>query len=695
MIDILLQALLAGALQVPGPPTGLEVERATNPASVGDNRPDFRATNPGPGAATRYRIQVSTVSDFSSITHWDGPAGGTAFAPSVPQGSQTSEIPYGATGTVISALSWNTLFHWRIKFWNSSGEGAWSTEAAAFTMASPSASASANLNGLQTGDSWRMIGVPVANGTSVSATELLDDGAFLFRWEEPTRLWIQLGSSDFLDGARGYYLYTPLGATVDLAQGTVASGTQTFSLSRTGLPAATGQEVVDGRPRNGYRGWNFLSNPFNAPILWDRPVDGGHVRRTRVSASHSKWNGTQYLVYNARRQRGAAGPLIEPFQGFFVQALSGSNSISILQPSPTSGGPLSVAPKRGAAAPGDPNEWGLELEARSGSALDTENVAAVAFESLDEWDESDSEEPGPGTTTWLLLSFEHWDWIDEPRDYTHDTRRTPVDIGDEVVWNLTLSGNTGLPATITWPNVDRLATAEWVFTLEDPAGPSSVDLASTPSYETGPVNGSYPLLLRARRLTEFRGSLEVSLSLPGPQPGVVAPGTAGVRMLDLELAARSEPVRVDGLTVTHVGAGDPAEASVWLYRSGAPIAGPVSLSGGNAVFAGLDATLPADAPEIWTVVYDFSTSASGTYQAGVAAASISGTGVYSLKAMTPASAAITGPEATVSAPASGGGGGGGCGLTGLEGLLLAGLLARRFRRGLPGRPPLPSAAPLR
>jgi hypothetical protein len=682
---VLTQLLLAGLLpsvkgQVPSAPTGLQVEQATNPTAVDDNTPDFRATHagpPGPPArpATRYRIQVSTDTTFAAVSHWDGPAGGVAFGGSgVPVGSQCPEIAYGAGGGTVNPLHWNTTYSWRIKFWNNQGEGPFSFPAL-FGMAAPSAVASANGNGSPGSDSWRLIGVPIAPGTTVPATELLDDVSLLYRWNEPTRTYTEVGSGDVLEGGVGYYAYTAPGAPLDLLQGTVASGTQTLSFSWTNLPAPTGQEIVEGKPRNAFQGNHFVVNPFNAPISWNGVALGGHVTRTSISPSYHKWDGSQYLVYNGFSGSGDAGPTIVPFQAIGIVALSGSNSLEINEPAPVSGGPL-LAAAAGAASP-DANSWELVLEARSAGALDTQNIAGVHPESQDTWDERDSEEPGAGSATWVLVSFDHWSWAVSPRDYTHDVRKTPVNAGDEVVWDVTVRGNTGQPVTLTWPGLASLPTADWTFTLEDPGTGASVDLTASSSYDTGPVSAPYPLVLRARRLTDLVGTLEVR-GAGGAPPSPVLAGTTGVGMLDVEFRALAEPVTVNSVQVDHQGTGGPARVSVSLWRAGARIAGPASFSGTSATFAGLSETVAPDAPQVWSVVYDFSAAASGTYRAAVPAGQVRGTGVYSGRAVVPAAATIVGQETSVVAPARGGGGS--CGLLGWDGVLAVFLTIRWVRR---------------
>jgi hypothetical protein len=661
MIPALTLAILLQT--APGTPSNLEVERTAAPASVGDNTPDFRAMVTG-AQATRYRIQVQK----GTTNIWS--RGWTAMTATNP-GAYCPEIAY-AGGT---ALLWNTPYRWRIGFANTR-TGPWSPYAP-FTMAAPSGIASGNGNGSPGGASWRFIGVPIRVGTTVPASELLDDVSVLYRVDEPTRAWVPMASGDVLEGGRGYLAWTAAGAPLDLFQGTVASGVQRRSFPYTTLAAPAGQEVIDGVAANSYRGNCLACNPFNAAISWDTPARGGHVSRQNISAAYWKWDGTQYLTYNASSRTGPAGPAIAPFQAFGIIALGATNRLSISQPPPTTGAPKLLAK----TLTPSPNRWGLNLEVRSSTALDTDTVAGIDFESHEAWDERDTEEPGAGTATWVLASFDHKDWSVNPRSYTHDFRPTPVNAGDEVSWTLTLDGNTNAAATVTWPGVASIPSSEWALTLEDPAAGTSADLLADSSLDVAAVNGPRTLVLRARRLADFTGGLEVRAD-PGGHvpPAEVEEWRVGVRMLKVELEAVEEPVVVETLTVRNAGTGDPGQVWVSLVEGAHRIAGPSSFTGGAVTWTGLSERIEPDAPETWAVVFDFGDFAAGTYGVEVETGRVGGTGAYSSRSIAGGTGTVQGAETTVKPMAVAGDESGRCGLLGLEFLLLAPFVLVRRRR---------------
>lgn len=115
----------------PSAASGLLVEGQTNPTDIQDANPQFSAIYNDPDAsdiATHYQMQISTLSDFSSI-FWDSTK--TILASSTSQGSRIQDITYN--GTALASL---TTYYWRIKFWDDEGnQGQWSTSTDSFSVA--------------------------------------------------------------------------------------------------------------------------------------------------------------------------------------------------------------------------------------------------------------------------------------------------------------------------------------------------------------------------------------------------------------------------------------------------------------------------------------------------------------------------------------------------------------------------------
>jgi hypothetical protein len=533
--------LVSGFLSPQGnPPSNPQTDQVTAPAAVTHNRPDFEAQNNLGVTANRFQIQLTTASDPTFVTPlWNSaaPNAGTNFPgnATVANGLGSPAIPYGqgtANLLTLPLMNWNTSYLWRAKF---GSNGTWNnafSAAAPFTMAAPSQSISQQSNnGSASGWSWRFISVPVAYGTSVPAAQLLNFVSPIYRLDEPSRTWVALGMTDPLEGGRGYLTWAPPTAVLSLTQGSVAAGVPptldgtgatttpsylfpdaafpTYQFSYTTLAVPTGQEITDGQPANAYRGNALFGNPFYAPISWRSSTTAGppfgQIARLNISYAMYKWDGTQYLTYNGVTLVGSAGEWIAPFQAVGIWIQDPAWQLYVNTPPPLAPPAQKMAPAllSGPAVPLDPDRWHLMMEARSGTALDTENAFGIDPQADDAWDIMDSEEPGAGTSTWVLVYFDHTlDWTKYPRKYTHDFRKTPTKAGDQVVWNFTVDGNTNLPATLTWPNLASIPAGNWKLTLEDPANSAVLDLSTASSYDTLPVNGPSILTLRATRLTD-------------------------------------------------------------------------------------------------------------------------------------------------------------------------------------------------
>lgn len=115
--------------KAPNAPTSLETEEAVNPIQVEDITPEFSAihTDPDGDAATAYRIQVNTASDFTGTMMWESNKQNMS---STSHSNRSPEIPYA--GTTLAKDG--TKYYWRIKFFDSkNAESSWS-QVANFTM---------------------------------------------------------------------------------------------------------------------------------------------------------------------------------------------------------------------------------------------------------------------------------------------------------------------------------------------------------------------------------------------------------------------------------------------------------------------------------------------------------------------------------------------------------------------------------
>jgi RHS repeat-associated protein len=114
----------------PTAPSVLYAEGQTNPTNISDPIPEFSAiyNDPDNGdIATKYKLQVSTSSNFTSI-FWDS---STTSMASTTKGTRSPDVIYSG-----SSLASSTTYYWRIKFWDDeNAEGAWSTTTATLSLA--------------------------------------------------------------------------------------------------------------------------------------------------------------------------------------------------------------------------------------------------------------------------------------------------------------------------------------------------------------------------------------------------------------------------------------------------------------------------------------------------------------------------------------------------------------------------------
>ena len=109
----------------PTAPTDLLTEIETNPQFLSTSTPKLSAIFNDPDSndtSSKFEIEVNTSSDFTGTSMWD--TGETAIT-TINSGDRSSDITYAG-----SALSSNTTYYWRIKFWDSTDEESpWSSTA--------------------------------------------------------------------------------------------------------------------------------------------------------------------------------------------------------------------------------------------------------------------------------------------------------------------------------------------------------------------------------------------------------------------------------------------------------------------------------------------------------------------------------------------------------------------------------------
>lgn len=155
-------------------------------------------------------------------------------------------------------------------------------------------------------------------------------------------------------------------------------------------------------------GYNLIGNPFPYRVSW------ANSRRPSSDSVESwlwKFDGTGFQQ---------EGNVMEPFTGYFLKSLRRGVTIAI---NPADISPGIVMPKTERTmrefAQG---EWELAISASNGIGSDNDNIAGVLRSAKEEWDAEDFSEPPAAPTDYLVVSFNHGDWKNNPGRYAGDFR---------------------------------------------------------------------------------------------------------------------------------------------------------------------------------------------------------------------------------------------------------------------------------
>jgi hypothetical protein len=376
---------------------------------------------------------------------------------------------------------------------------------------------------------------------------------------------------------------------------------------------------------------------------------------------------------------------IPPFMGLWVQALKANAAVRFVAGSSNFPDVPPVTTE---------NAWYLSMKAESNGGVDFGMNLGVHPLASDGYDTRDTMRMAGN----LLpeVSVPHSDWGSQAGNYIMDTRKTVLNQGEQVVWNLTVKGEQGKEVTISALNLGDLPTAAWIYQIEDPDTGGGVTLSvANPSYTYIQGAAAKTLVLRATRSIAFVGSLGVTLGSNSPMGGNVAQNEVGVVMVQVKAEAQLEGIFVNKITVKAEGTADDVAlvGGVRLYRDtngdGQPdtlMAGPSTFSAddGTIEFSGLSELINGGEHVYWVVVYDIGGQGSGTLRVKIVPNQIQATGELSGASIWGSGPDIEGAEKTLLAPVpvAATEGNGSCGLLGIEVLLLMGLakMRRRFRR---------------
>lgn len=221
--------------------------------------------------------------------------------------------------------------------------------------------------------------------------------------------------------------------------------------------------LTDPFRRSLQQGWNFVGTPFPVPV----PVSNLQTRSGSPITLRSFRNGS----YNAANE-----PVTEmmPFEGYAVFAPA-ATTLTIQPPLPGSETKALTAKSTSPASP--PGfRWFLRVRGTAGTGWDTDNVAAVHVNAIDEWDAADWPEP-PSLGSGLRIAFDAPSGAPDGIALSADVRR-PLRNGG--TWPLTIQTDAAGPVHLAVEGVQQVPAAFEVIMI-DLATKATWDLRRTPT----------------------------------------------------------------------------------------------------------------------------------------------------------------------------------------------------------------------
>ena len=203
-----------------------------------------------------------------------------------------------------------------------------------------------------------------------------------------------------------------------------------------------------------HAGWNLVGSPFAFPIPRSniRLAGGGTLDIRRYEGSWSTH--PDGLV---------------PFAGYAVFVTEDDSLL--VSPAVSEGGDgvrssATAAQERARPGLGPSLDWSLHVRARSGNALDDDNVAGVHREGSAELDPFDRPEP-PAIGDYVQVSFPHPDWNSLVQELSTDVRAPNV---PGYVWDLVVASNIDQPVSLELSDTGNLPSGATPWLVDRTAG---------------------------------------------------------------------------------------------------------------------------------------------------------------------------------------------------------------------------------
>lgn len=384
-----------------------------------------------PGALS-YRIEVSTVSDFS-----------TKIADSS-----------GVLDTLvrIGPLQPSTRWYWRVRAANSGGTGQ-PSEVRSFVTYSPAQRTNVNVTipyppaSTASSADYRLFGLPGNGGAAVDAVL---NGSTGGRWKaywdngQPANYLLEVGSaqqSSFGNG-RAYWIIHDGPLSVN----TTVGPTPVNSAGEASVPL--------------HSGWNIITNPFSVPVAWSEV---------------QVLNGIQVPLWEF--ESGFRGSdTLRPLSGYYVDNAGGAPFLRI--PRPAAQGAPSVPPS---GLQPTQDQWTISIELRSGVITDRTTFVGSHRNASKGLDRMDHRRPRPaGSLPSVALRRPLWD---PDSDFSSDIR-PPVENIEE--WDFEVVSPGRAECMLTFGGVSDIPVNFDAFLVDQTAG-ISVNLRDQAHYKLTPL----------------------------------------------------------------------------------------------------------------------------------------------------------------------------------------------------------------
>lgn len=151
------------------------------------------------------------------------------------------------------------------------------------------------------------------------------------------------------------------------------------------------------------KGWNIFGNPFNFTVSLSQIIWKGNDS-VEVRSYHGAWNKNLYDHVTE----------IFPWEGYAIKTQE--QDTLLIYPSPE------LVPDSSKSIMFQPSmDWGVQLIAKCGKAMDADNWIGVSSSSQVGYDRLDISEPPP-VGKFVSIAFPHWDWQQRSANYSTDFR---------------------------------------------------------------------------------------------------------------------------------------------------------------------------------------------------------------------------------------------------------------------------------